>query len=1005
MRNSECGTANLKSEIHNALSLPPFNSTRRLPTDTSTIYSQSELRIEFRIPKSEFRTPSSNPKSKFRTSKMSEPSNTPEERIDDLSQRSSALADRCFTRSAQRLCRETKQIAKTERLVIPYLYANHRLMNHAQSLLEPDFGIETAIESIALLESEERARQIQADLPEGRYEHLVHSMSSCAYDNLAKHIAQRDGYNSNGVHDCIADGIQVCRRTGKLQCISCFREYATDVYIASDDLEMAHHHAMAVMQIAVKEDDFDGTDRRWVGAKDLAWISLLEGRLETAISHFERVFELAKSYHSPFEANIDSVNALEQALLLAGRIDELDAFLLRHNVARDIGSDIPKGEYPVGDISIAERDAIALCCGGNYAEAADVLTEFDQLATRQKCLNQWFRMRVQLIAIYLLAGDKSRAERLGAQLEEKAKPARDWLRMRQIKSLLQGDVALSPLGQPTSFKVGPFAHKTQVAGIELPTNGVGVAATESPIPSSESNPEVTESQTSNASTVEHDAAATASAANAPVAKSKLTLVLESTLDEFNSHQDDPEQEKLVAAKLFRITIDDFADAEDARRALHVTRMLANQTDQQLQAWKWCESFIERFADDAVFVNMYAGAAFAARESEQLAERGADQILSLDAIEDLFRRSLDLDPEHAQNFARAGQFYLSSERAGDAEQCFARGFRLARDNSPIAMHLSDIYADSDRLSDALNVLDMCIRERCDDPAVYWQAAMLGIRLGRFQIVVSYLEEYDRLSPDDRWTHYYLALAHVETNRPAEALKSLDIERPRSGDSVFGIEVLQAAALSQQNDIAALKTQLDRVLAIPLKSVDYMTRTGIVSMVERLFAIVGTLDANDEHRQRVTRLGLQSGLAPEEFFAVSRRLADAVENVGFYICTFEQPLDASWSNHAGCLYGEDDWPSYVARWGVLALSADEAESLARHWQDECYSKPAELLSVDIESGGYQDRIGVVWQSAHFHPDELVDDDAIDDEFDDEFEDEPLSNETDEDDAFDADPSQDE
>jgi hypothetical protein len=881
-----------------------------------------------------------------------------EQRIDELFSRYSDLRDKCHFRSANRLSREAQRIAKAERLVIPYLYANHQLMNNAQSLLEPDYGAKIAIESIALLESEERARQIQADLPEGHYEYVIQSMSSCAYDNLAKHIAQRDGYNSDGVHDCIADGIQVCRRTGKLECISCFREYATDVYVASDDLEMAHHHAMAVMQNEIKDDEED-SDRRWVGAKDLVSISLLQGQLEAAMTHCERSFELAKSYHSPRVANIESSSYLKQTLLLLGRFDEYDEFLDRFNVAKDLGSDIPKGEYPSGDIGNAQRDAIELCCSGSYSEAIDLLTEYDRLTKTKKCLHDWFGLRIQLIAAYLLSGSRSRAQRLAEQLTNDAKAARDWLRLRQVKALLQGEVKVSPLGQPTSFKVGPFADRTQVLGANIP-DSIDAAEKESA-----QNDESPTSESKSAPAAEAEPTA-----QEDVAKTALTLRLEKAFEAFVENRENVEKTKSIVSDLFTLTIEDFADANDANRALHLVNMLAGASEQAVEAWRWCHPFFDHFANDAVFVNVYANMAFSAREEEQIADRDPDRVLSFEKVEDLFRRSLDLDPDCANSFVRAGQFYLQSDRVGDAERCFARGFRLARDDDRIALQLAEIYAETDRVSDALNVLDMCIREGCAEPGVFWQAAMTAVSLERFQIVTSYLEKFDQMAPDEPWTHYYLALAYIETNRSDDALKSLLIEEKLSGESPFGIEVLRAAAISLKQNVDALKAQLDKVLALSLAQVDYLTRTGIVSLFSRLFGIVENLDYDDPYRIRVSQLGVQSGLAPDEYFEAARMTKKAVEDVTFYTCTFQQELDNDWSKHAGCLYGEETWPSYMCRWGVLACSESEAESLARFYQDQCYPKKAELISVEFESVGYEEPVGVVWQSAHFHPDELND-----------------------------------
>ncbi len=179
-------------------------------------------------------------------------------------------------------------LAKDNHRLIPYLNAQFRLMNNAQGQLDAERGKEAALEAISYLESEERARVFQADFPEEEYRHTVAWMSACGYDNLAKHIASMQGYNSEGMHQCITDGIGVCRRTGKLRCLTCFREYATDVYLASDDVPMALHFARIVRSIP---EDAPSSERRWVGAKDETWILTLQGYLAAAEESANRALE------------------------------------------------------------------------------------------------------------------------------------------------------------------------------------------------------------------------------------------------------------------------------------------------------------------------------------------------------------------------------------------------------------------------------------------------------------------------------------------------------------------------------------------------------------------------------------------------------------------------------------------------------------------------------------------------------------------------------------------
>ena len=138
-------------------------------------------------------------------------------RLELLEEKRSSLYHRAHMRSATRVSREIRRLAKTERRLIPYLRSTFDVMNQGADLLDPETTRDCAIELISLLESEDRARAIQPDLPESEYEYTVHWMSACAYDNLAKGTALILGYNSEGTHACIAEGIAVCRRTGKLE--------------------------------------------------------------------------------------------------------------------------------------------------------------------------------------------------------------------------------------------------------------------------------------------------------------------------------------------------------------------------------------------------------------------------------------------------------------------------------------------------------------------------------------------------------------------------------------------------------------------------------------------------------------------------------------------------------------------------------------------------------------------------------------------------------------------
>ena len=90
--------------------------------------------------------------------------------LDDLERAKNDAINDCHYRTACRLAAEIKRKARAARRLKPYVWALHTLTNQSGSLLDPEQGRESAVELIAVLESEDRARQIQPDLDIAEYE-------------------------------------------------------------------------------------------------------------------------------------------------------------------------------------------------------------------------------------------------------------------------------------------------------------------------------------------------------------------------------------------------------------------------------------------------------------------------------------------------------------------------------------------------------------------------------------------------------------------------------------------------------------------------------------------------------------------------------------------------------------------------------------------------------------------------------------------------------------------
>ena len=312
-------------------------------------------------------------------------------------------------------------------------------MDQAQYLLDFETMRERAIELIALLESEEQSRKIQPDVPLPVFEHLVYTMSACAYENLAEATGQLDGYNCEGMQACIAEGLQICRQTGKLPCIGCFREYSCDVYMSADDAEIARHQCTLVLDQTVPVSDRG--DRRWLAKKKVAWMTCLEGRVDEAIDLLRDALKLTEDENVTIklESQLKTLFDLDALLILSGRPTEMAGHPM-------FAQHPPRGECPLFDFLGDLNKALQATVDGQYETAAELLTHWDRHLQERKASHRWFETRLRLIAVKYLSGDQAQGERLAKQLEKRATVASDWLTLRRLAAIQDPDLPTSPLG-------------------------------------------------------------------------------------------------------------------------------------------------------------------------------------------------------------------------------------------------------------------------------------------------------------------------------------------------------------------------------------------------------------------------------------------------------------------------------------------------------------------------------------------------------------------------------
>jgi tetratricopeptide (TPR) repeat protein len=852
-------------------------------------------------------------------SSANEPAADFDERFEEINGKREELDARCWYRSASRLSRELIRLARTQQRLYPYLIAQLGLMFELEYLLDPPEEQEIGVGLVALLESPDRARQFQPDLDEDEYDQAVHHLTAEVYGLLANSTAVRFGYNSEGMHACIGDGIQVCHRTGNLGAINGFRWFAQLVYAASDDHEMALHFARMLRSLP---DDADDKANRSLGARDEVRLLLHCGQLEAAEEAGRRALELIEKDDKDLLTRLYTLIDLEMVALLAGKhAPFLEEF------GRELQEQLPpQGENTRLDFNGSVRHAVRLGCEGDFAAAVEKLTPWDRWLTEHECLSDWFEVRLHLLVLYRLWGQSARVKELAQPLAERAQKARDWETLHQLARIMDPDQPAAPLPLLAPPTVGPYAR-------------AATSATVSGTPPEQETPEAEDQELP----------------ETPLGQryEKLVALLQ------KAGEEDTAERAALLSTLLAIQPVSVTHPLDCVRLLHLAGQLARDVGTK-PLWTWAKGLAGRFGERPDVCNWLAVVGDVLRSR---AEMGLDKQISADMLEKLFRKSLDLDPFDAGNFARAGVFYLGEENLGEAERCLARSFRLARDSSFAALRLAEVYERNDRPRDALAVLDMCLREGNDDPEVAWQAAMSAVGLNQYDVLLTYLDRFEAQAPGQPWACYYRAMALLEHNQPQDALAALDQEERRESGRIFALEALRACATSALRQHAQSRVHFDKVLEIPLASIDYLSFTGLTNLAERLWKAAGFLPEEDPQREALMQRLLISGLMPDDFFEEQRQAENSVEGLNLYRCVVRQPLDKHWPKFAGCLDEQQSWREYRTLWGVLARSEEEAAERALAWQKRCYSLPAEIDDITSDEEGYTDRPGVVFQGARW------------------------------------------
>ncbi len=869
-------------------------------------------------------------------------------------------------RSAFRKITEAKRFAKTHGMLSAYLFACKLLISAAGSLHEPDIGIENAVEQIAILESEDKARKFRRDFDPDEYAWCVHHYTAQAYLDLASQTALKFGFNSPLVHGTIDDGIHICRRTNNLAFIDEFRVFANYMAVAAGDYDTAEYYARQAINNSTGEyAEYDSL----FGYRTLIWIYLRQGRFNAALQTLDRAALTAKDFEDKNWLGNTFYRWIELLLVLTGRDGELSRRL------QDFGLDPGLRERPVRDedpanwIDFAVNEVVKLILHGNLPEAIERITEEDRQLLANHCLCEWYEIRYKRISLLLMAREQGlpvaeNIEELAADLRRRAEKQCHWSVIQTLDSLFPLRVKLNPLGIPFPIDLGFFA---------TPGTPLSQARFDLNEPLDETTLFAPDDVTKKDDARE---------------KSRLELEAESwfeqlepiwgQLREFEYEKDGTSQEPFpleaelsaveeeIYDKIFAhkpgepITEDEFAAL--SRSILWMKRI---QTPERLRAaWDWLRAFVEHFPRRGRPLAILAYHAFFYRQYAEklLLDPTSLGLPDVEELIELALKAMELEPNRTDVATTAGVILWSFNRHRDAQRCFARACQLDRLNVHATGSLASLYEISGRPHDALAVYDLYMRAGGRNTGIFREAMQLAFREGKPLSFLLYFNVYTTRLHDDEPIHPMLDAQHIwafaATGRFIEALDALDlletkIENP-DRDRLF-FRALCQAKLDRDDWPETLAAALD------FEGEEVRLLGNVFEPCGPLWGFVQKWDAGDPRRKRFEDFLYIRNLLPDSFFLENDDEPGENEPPlkGYFRCVLYQPLTENEPAFAGWSPLLEGVPGYLATWTVLADDEDEATRLAMQAQGRCAKSPSKPVECERLDSFYGNRSQVVYQ----------------------------------------------
>ena len=310
---------------------------------------------------------------------------TSEVNYGDLHERVWKLHQGLRVLSANLLAQEMYQHATNERNLDAYIKACFLLINTGGGLLAPQKVKQASLELISVLESRDIAAEFEPGFDDALYSRNVRSYSTCGYDNLAEAVGSIEGMNSPDLDHAVNEGIAICRRTGKTDCIACFRGYGRDRAVAADDMEMALIHARSVRDRGANSSNY----HLFVAAYGEVKILVSLGDLAGARKGLEKMRRYVPDSSFDLEHEVCCDLLDQEIALLSG--EEPQPLKLPEGVAESLPREHPRLQFNIDRVRALESTL-----SGDFDRANELLEDWDRKLWRAKHVELWFDARCLL---------------------------------------------------------------------------------------------------------------------------------------------------------------------------------------------------------------------------------------------------------------------------------------------------------------------------------------------------------------------------------------------------------------------------------------------------------------------------------------------------------------------------------------------------------------------------------------------------------------------------------